>query len=76
MKELTTEEAERHFTEKMSRGWRPPKVKVYCSVCRKLRIVQPLYPTTKQEREAMKVGYVCSDHPELEKRRSRARRSR
>ena len=63
---MSPEEAEARFSEKILSGWKPPKVKVICSVCHKLRIVQPLYPTTKAERDAIKIGYVCSDHPQKE----------
>jgi uncharacterized protein YlaI len=38
-----------------------PKFKCCCTVCHKLRIVTPLYETTKEEREEMGRTYVCSD---------------
>ena len=38
-----------------------PKVRTHCTVCKKLRIVTCLYPTTKAERVAMAKNYVCSD---------------
>jgi hypothetical protein len=40
---------------------RYPKVRCICVTCLKLRIVTPLYETTKAEREAMSRTYVCSD---------------
>jgi hypothetical protein len=39
-----------------------PKFKVYCKICKKLRIIQLLYKTTKIEREIEAKNYVCSDH--------------
>jgi len=38
-----------------------PKVRCHCTVCRKLRIVTPLYPTTRPERQEIARTYVCSD---------------
>lgn len=40
-----------------------PKFKCNCTICHKLRIVQPCFPTTKEERAEMARTYVCSDHP-------------
>ena len=38
-----------------------PKFNAHCVVCRKLRIVQPLYPTTLALRQREAKVYICSD---------------
>lgn len=37
------------------------KIKTYCTVCRKLRIVTPLYKVSEEERNNIKNKYVCTD---------------
>lgn len=39
-----------------------PKIRCICVRCQKLRIVTPLYPTTREERRKLAAEYVCSDH--------------
>lgn len=43
----------------MNNKW--PKIRCYCIKCKLLRIVKPLYETTKAEREQIKLEYICSD---------------